>query len=243
LYGAWLKLQAHKAGECPYLEEIGTLQGTDFLPHGGVIHHRVQYGAICELVRLEVKRQGKTTRPVTTPLAHFHCGSLSAGSLTARVYKAVAETLVQHSANPRSIVPHDLHMTVREIYKTCCASLAFSTSSHPRSQHSSLLLTFSVSGVVIDSSENAADPGFGAGTGSGAYSPGLQAGGSSTKASTSGAMLGKGVATMKKKVASCHQFQLCVWRFLLQAHLRVLIATVGGRRGDAQAIGHISSVF
>lgn len=95
---------------------------------------------------------------------------------------------------------------------------------------------------MIESSENAADPGFGAGTGSGAYSPGLQAGGSSTKASTSGAMLGKGVATMKKKVASCHRFQLFVWRFLLQANL-VLIATVGGRRGDAQTIGHISSVF
>lgn len=78
---------------------------------------------------------GETTRPFATLLARFHRGSLSAGSLTARVYKAVAETLVQHSANPRSIVPHDLHMTVREIYKTCCASLAFSTSSHPRPQH------------------------------------------------------------------------------------------------------------
>ena len=37
-------------------------------------------------------------------------------------------------------------------------------------------------------------PGFGAATGSGAYAPGLQAGGSSTKAATSSAMLGKGVA-------------------------------------------------
>ena len=43
-------------------------------------------------------------------------------------------------------------------------------------------------------------PGFGAATGSGAYAPGLQAGGSSTKASTSGSMVGKGVATMLKKV-------------------------------------------
>ena len=77
--------------------------------------------------------------------------------------KAVAEELVRLSANPRSVVPPDLHMTVREIYKTVY-------------------------------------PGFGAGTGSGAYAPGLQAGGSSTKASTSGRMLGKGVATMTKKL-------------------------------------------
>ena len=35
--------------------------------------------------------------------------------------------------------------------------------------------------------------------GSGAYAPGLQAGGSSTKGSTTGSMLGKGVATMTKK--------------------------------------------
>ena len=43
-------------------------------------------------------------------------------------------------------------------------------------------------------------PGYGAGVGSGAYAPGLQAGGSSTKASTSGAMLGKGIAAMTRKV-------------------------------------------
>ena len=73
------------------------------------------------------------------------------------------EKLVALSANPRSAIPSDLHMVVREIYKTCY-------------------------------------PGFGSGTGSGAYAPGLQAGGSSTKASTSGAMLGKGVDTMTKKV-------------------------------------------
>ena len=83
--------------------------------------------------------------------------------LNHRTYKLVAEQLVGWSANPRSAVPPDLHMTVREIYKTCY-------------------------------------PGFGAGTGSGAYAPGLQAGGSSTKASTAGHMLGKGVATMTKKL-------------------------------------------
>ncbi|KAL1511858.1 hypothetical protein AB1Y20_005143 [Prymnesium parvum] len=143
LYGAWYKLQAHLAGQYPYLEEIGTLHGCKFTPHNGVLHHKIAYGAICELVQLEMKQQG---------------------ALNANVYKAVAQQLVAHSVNPRSIVPPDLHMTIREIYKTCY-------------------------------------PGFGAGTGSGAYAPGLQAGGSSTKASTSGAMLGKGVATMRKKVA------------------------------------------
>ena len=43
-------------------------------------------------------------------------------------------------------------------------------------------------------------PGFGAATGSGAYAPGLQAGGSSTKAATNGVMLGKGVAAITRKV-------------------------------------------
>ena len=42
--------------------------------------------------------------------------------------------------------------------------------------------------------------GFGAAIGSGAYAPGLQAGGSSTRGSTQGALLGKGAATLTKKV-------------------------------------------
>ena len=62
-------------------------------------------------------------------------------------------------------------------------------------------------------------PGYGAATGSGAFAPGLQAGGSSTKASTSGAMLGKGVATMIRKVQdeelrarleTRHEFQILI---------------------------------
>ena len=104
--------------------------------------YRVTYGAICELVMLQAREDD---------------------GLSHRTYKAVAERLVALSANPRSAIPPDLHMVVREIYKTCY-------------------------------------PGFGSGTGSGAYAPGLQAGGSSTKAGTSGTLLGKGVATMTKKV-------------------------------------------
>ena len=85
------------------------------------------------------------------------------GSLSHRSYKAVAATLVACSANAKSQVPVDMHMTVREIYKTCYA-------------------------------------GFGSATGSGAYQPGLQAGGSSAKGGASGSMVGKGVAVMTKKV-------------------------------------------
>ena len=92
-----------------------------------------------------------------------HLAAREEGGLSHRVYKAVADQLIALSANSKSRVPPELHMTVREIYKTVY-------------------------------------PGFGSGTGSGAYAPGLQAGGSSTKASTSGQMLGKGVATMTKKL-------------------------------------------
>ena len=142
LYGAWRKLNDHRAGACPYLCDIGRVERGAFIPNGK-LDYRVTYGAICELVQLEARRQD---------------------GLNHRVYKAVAEDLVRLSPNPRSVVPPDLHMTVREIYKTCY-------------------------------------PGHGAGVGSGAYAPGLQAGGSSTKASTSGTMLGKGMATMMKKAS------------------------------------------
>jgi len=139
--GAWRKLNEHRAGKCPYLHDLGSVVRGEFVP-SGPLDYRVSYGAICELVQLEAKRQE---------------------GINHRVYKQVAEDLVRLSPNPRSVVPLDLHMTIREIYKTCY-------------------------------------PGFGAGTGSGAYAPGLQAGGSSTKSSTSGSMLGKGIATMTKRV-------------------------------------------
>ena len=145
LYGAWKKLNDHRAGACPYLCEIGTMERGNFVPTtDGPMDYRVSYGAICELVQLRAKLED---------------------GLSHRVYKAVAEQLVALSANPRSAVPPDLHMTVREIYKTCY-------------------------------------PGFGAGTGSGAFAPGLQAGGSSAKSGTSGAMIGKGTALLTKKTAN-----------------------------------------
>jgi hypothetical protein len=179
LYGAWRKLNEHRAGKCPYLHDLGSVVRGEFVP-SGPLDYRVSYGAICELVQLEAKRQEV---PCPQPLPHPPCTTghppasqppvrlptalLMRGvprqGINHRVYKQVAEDLVRLSPNPRSVVPLDLHMTIREIYKTCY-------------------------------------PGFGAGTGSGAYAPGLQAGGSSTKSSTSGSMLGKGIATMTKRV-------------------------------------------
>ncbi len=141
LYGSWRMLTEHRQGLFPYLHQIGRVERGRFQPKEP-LDHRVPYGVICELVQLQVAEDE---------------------ALSHRTYKQVAETLVACSANARSPVPADLHMTVREIYKTCY-------------------------------------PGFGAATGSGAYAPGLQAGGSSTKASTSGSMLGKGLATMHSKV-------------------------------------------
>jgi len=142
LYGAWAKLNEHRAGNFPYLSELGVVDGVSFVPKGNALPYKLTYGAVCEMVQLCAKAEG---------------------SLNALVYKRVAALLVSFSPNSRTPVPSDLHMTVREIYKTCY-------------------------------------PGFGAGTGSGAYAPGLQAGGSSTKGGTSGVFLGKGVATMTKKV-------------------------------------------
>lgn len=137
-------LTEHVAGSNPYLHALGAFgRGDRFEPTGGVLPYRLKYGAICELVMREAAAQG---------------------GLNHGVYKAVAETLISLSANSKSRVPPELHMTVREIYKTCY-------------------------------------PGYGAGVGSGAYTPGLQAGGSSTRGSTTGSMLGKGVAALTKKAS------------------------------------------
>ena len=102
LFGMWKKLVDHRSGQCPYLAELGRVERGVFIPNGS-LDYRVSYGAVCELVQLEAAVQD----------------GLSHG-----VYKAVAEELVRLSANPRSTIPPDLHMTVREIYKTCyvCAS-------------------------------------------------------------------------------------------------------------------------
>ena len=142
LFGSWRMLTEHRAGSEPYLGELGKFERGRFRPTGGHLPYRIKYGAICELVQREAKVEG---------------------GLNHKTYKAVAEWIVNLSANSKSAVPPELHMTVREIYKTCYA-------------------------------------GFGSATGSGAYQPGLQAGGSSAKGGASGSMVGKGVAVMTKKV-------------------------------------------
>ena len=100
LYGSWFMLTSHRAGDAPYLAELGTVERGAFRPRG-VLPYRLKYGLVCELVQLEAK---------------------AAGGLNHRAYKAVAERLIALSPNSRSAVPTDLHMTIREIYKTCAAA-------------------------------------------------------------------------------------------------------------------------
>ena len=116
------------------------------------------------------------------------------GALSHRTYKAVAEALVGCSANARSPVPSDLHMTVREIYKTCYPGFGAATGSGAYAPG------LQAGGQShIPQQHTRAPPWYHA-----PYATpvrgGLQAGGSSTKASTSGSMLGKGLATMHSKV-------------------------------------------
>lgn len=156
LYGSWHMLTEHRAGTEPYLAELGRFERGRFRPKGGALPYKIKYGAICELVQREAREQG---------------------GLNHRVYKSVADHLVALSANCKSRVPDELHMIVREIFKTCY-------------------------------------PGYGAATGSGAYQPGLQAGGSSAKGYASGSMVGKaGVMIkkvqdeeMRKRLETVHEF-------------------------------------
>lgn len=79
LYGSWYKLQSHLAGRFPYLEEIGTLHGSEFKPRGGVLPHKISYGAICELVQLKCKEQGRSKAKkcyarVNDRLVHLRAG-------------------------------------------------------------------------------------------------------------------------------------------------------------------------
>jgi hypothetical protein len=143
LHGAWRRLKEHQAGHNPYLAEIGAVSGDRFEPTGRVLPYRMTYGAVCELVMLQVRRDGDR-------------------SVNASTYRAVAEFITSHSANSKSYAP-PIHMAVREIYKVCY-------------------------------------PGFGSGVGSTGTAPGVQAGGSSTMAGTSGSMAGRGIATLTKRV-------------------------------------------
>mmetsp|Transcript_14314 Transcript_14314/g.45974 ORF Transcript_14314/g.45974 Transcript_14314/m.45974 type:complete len:305 (+) Transcript_14314:53-967(+) len=143
LHGAWHRLKLHQAGHSPYLAEIGSVVGGSFTPTGGVLPYRLKYGAVAELVQLQVRRDGERTTNAAT-------------------YKAVAEFITRHSPDSRSFSA-PIHMTVREIFKVCY-------------------------------------PGFGSGVGATGVAPGVRAGGSSTSGGASGAFVGKGVATMTKRL-------------------------------------------
>ena len=97
LHGAWRMLLEHNAGRNPYLAEIGELVDGNFTPTHGVLPFRMKYGAIAELVQLQVKKDGQ---------------------LTAATYREVANFITAHSANSRSYSA-PIHMSVREVYKLC----------------------------------------------------------------------------------------------------------------------------
>jgi hypothetical protein len=111
LFGAWRKFDDHRQGHMSYLRCIGFTVSLsnptrsladcwsgETRPSGALLSYRLQYGTICEMVILEATRDG---------------------GLSHAVYKAVAEQIVALSANPKSTVPDDLHMSIREIYKKC----------------------------------------------------------------------------------------------------------------------------
>lgn len=99
LHGAWRRLKEHQAGHKPYLSEIGTVVRDRFEPTDGVLPYRITYGAVCELVMLQVRQDGDR-------------------SVNANTYRRVAEFITAHSANSKSYSP-PIHMAVREIYKMC----------------------------------------------------------------------------------------------------------------------------
>jgi hypothetical protein len=97
-YGSWHKLTEHRAGRFPYLHDLGRVEGGRFRLEQQHLPYRLKYGFIAELVQLETRDQGG--------LNHY-------------VYKAVAELLISLSANSKSRMPPEMHLTVREIYKIC----------------------------------------------------------------------------------------------------------------------------
>ena len=100
----WKRLDDHRNGCCPYLAEIGTVVSGKWIPDrtrlGSMHDCNIKYGAICELVHLEAAREGD-------------------GSVSHRTYKAVAEEMAKLAADARTASPEDLHMVIREIYKSC----------------------------------------------------------------------------------------------------------------------------
>lgn len=104
LHGMWRRLLEHRAGRTPYLAELGSVVAGGFAPHGGLLPYRLSYGAVAELVQLDVAAAG-AARP------------------SAESYASVAALIRRCSPNTRSLLPA-MDMAVREIYQAC----------HPRGQ-------------------------------------------------------------------------------------------------------------
>ena len=113
LYSAsvWKKLDDHRNGSCPYLSELGVVTNGTFYPDRSRMNYAsaaLKYGSICELVQLEAAREGGVSH---------------------RTYKRVAEQIVAMSADAKSAVPDDIHMIIREIYKSCYAGFGTASGS------------------------------------------------------------------------------------------------------------------
>ena len=106
----WQKLDDHRKGCCPYLAEIGTVVSGKFIADKSILctsgASKLKYGAICELVQLEAAREG---------------------SVSHRTYKAVAEEIAGLAADAKTAMPNDMHMVVREVYKTCYAGFGMAS--------------------------------------------------------------------------------------------------------------------
>lgn len=105
LYSAsvWKKLDDHRKGACPYLSELGSVVDGTFVPDKSRLNYAsaaLKYGTVCELIQLEAAREGGVSH---------------------RTYKRVAKEIVGMSADAKTAVPDDIHMVVREIYKSCYA--------------------------------------------------------------------------------------------------------------------------
>ena len=107
----WKKLDDHRNGCCPYLQELGTVVSGKWLPDTTKISTvnacNLKYGAICELVLLEAARDG--------------------GHVSHRCYKAVADEISKLAADTKTATPEDTHMVIREIYKSCYAGFGMAS--------------------------------------------------------------------------------------------------------------------
>ena len=103
LYGAWRKLNLHRAGECPYLRKLGTVDRGTFVP-AGALDYKLAYGAVCELVQLESKREVRAPPPPTSVGMMEPIGS-NAASGTQRVPTRECGAPAESATKPQAKQP------------------------------------------------------------------------------------------------------------------------------------------